>query len=246
MIYQWPPNRDVTQAVFVSDLHLMSTRSTAEEHAFLIEQSVKQSEVVVWGGDLFDFRWSRFRTEHESVAFAIGYLNDWLTNFPNQQFVFLRGNHDASPLFLSHLDRWAEAHERFTVAGDILRIKDAVMLHGDQIEGRGKQARFDRYRQKWAEKKRAALWRFSPYDAIVTARAHKVAAAVAHRNRLTVKRLAKYLELHGLGCDDGIRRVVFGHTHRVVNGYELDGVRFYCGGAAIRHVPFDPVEIPFT
>ncbi|TWU41611.1 UDP-2,3-diacylglucosamine hydrolase [Novipirellula aureliae] len=245
MIYEWPSNRRIAQAVFVSDLHLMSTRSTAEEHAFLIEQSVQQSEVVVWGGDLFDFRWSRFKAERDSVSFAIEYLHDWLIRFPNQQFVFLRGNHDASPLFLNQLDRWADQHDRFTIAGDILRIGDVVMLHGDQIEGRGKQARFDQYRQKWAEKKRASIWRFSPYDAIVTARAHKLAAALAHRNRLTVKRLSKYLALHDLGYEQGVRRVVFGHTHRVVDGHELGGLRFYSGGAAIRHVRFEPIDIPF-
>ncbi|TWU36199.1 hypothetical protein Poly41_39530 [Novipirellula artificiosorum] len=223
----------------------MSSRSTAEEHEYLIASMIERSDVVVWGGDLFDFRWSRFRDELEAVRFASGYLRSWHNRFPNHQFVFLCGNHDASPAFLDEVRRQVDDQSNFVLMGDVLRIDDTVMLHGDQIEGRGTIARFENYRQKWADKKRAPLWRFAPYDAIVAARGHKVAAAIAHRNRMAVNKLARFLDLHDLNFDNGIRRVVFGHTHRMVLGYEHHQMQFYSGGAAIRHVPFHPIEIEF-
>ncbi|TWT76400.1 UDP-2,3-diacylglucosamine hydrolase [Planctomycetes bacterium CA13] len=245
MIYQWPTNSPLGRVLFVSDLHLMSTRSTAEEHEYLIESFIERADLVVWGGDLFDFRWSRLHHESDAVAYSMDYLKSWQTRFPSQRFAFLCGNHDAAPKFLAELKEYAASESNFLFAGDVLRIGDTVMLHGDQIEGRGQIARFELYRQKWADKKRAALWRFAPYDAIVASRAHKVAAAMAHRNKMAVKKLSRFLDLHDLNYANGVRRVVFGHTHRVVKGYELNRMQFFSGGAAIRHVPFHPIEVEF-
>ena len=246
MIHNWPRDQMPKQAVFISDLHLMSTRSTAEQHHTQIASLIERNEMVVWGGDLFDFRWSRFSSEIEAVDFSLDYLQQWRNEYPEKQFVFLCGNHDASPVFLRELQQQTEPDSNFVFAGDVLRIGDTVMLHGDQIEGRGKMQRFESYRKKWADKKRAALWRFAGYDAIVAARAHKVAAALAHRNKMAIRKLNRFLVLHDLGPDSGTRRVVFGHTHRLIGGFEHDQMQFFNGGAAIRHVPFRPVEIELT
>ncbi len=243
MIYTWPDAELPKRIAFVSDLHLMSTRSTAESYREQIADVIDRSELVVWGGDLFDFRWSRFRHETDSVAFAINYLCDWMTEYPSKSFAFLCGNHDANAALLCELKAMSEDQSRFHFAGDVMRVGDTVMLHGDQIEGRGTEDRFLRYRNRWAEKKRAAPWRFPGYDAIVVARAHKVAAAIAHRNRMAVRKLSRFLALSDLNRDNGVRRVVFGHTHRIITGLEHNRVLYFNGGAAIRHVRFKPVEL---
>ncbi|WP_315852958.1 metallophosphoesterase [Novipirellula galeiformis] len=242
-IHRWSSNPIPKRAVFISDLHLMSTRSTAEQHRDQIGSLIQRNEIVVWGGDLFDFRWSSFSTESEAVDYSLAYLQQWRKEFPHQQFVFLCGNHDASPVFLNELRQWIQGDANFVFAGDVLRIGDTVMLHGDQIEGRGTIHRFENYRQRWADKKRAAMWRFAGYDAIVAARAHKVAAAVAHSNKTAIKKLNRFLTLQELTHETGVRQVVFGHTHRLIRGVQHNRMHFFNGGAAIRHVPFRPVEI---
>ncbi|EMI19773.1 hypothetical protein RMSM_03301 [Rhodopirellula maiorica SM1] len=127
MIYVWPHDRMPKQAVFISDLHLMSTRSTAEQHHTQIASLIERNEMVVWGGDLFDFRWSRFSSEVEAVDFSLDYLQQWRNEYPEKQFVFLCGNHDASPIFLSKVT----AADRVGVKFYVCRRRASHRRHGD-------------------------------------------------------------------------------------------------------------------
>ena len=56
MIEQLPNTEGIRRLTFVSDLHLFSSRSNASEHHDLIGRAIDQSDLCVWGGDLFDFR----------------------------------------------------------------------------------------------------------------------------------------------------------------------------------------------
>ena len=224
----------------------MSSRSVAELQESKIVAAVESSDLVVWGGDLFDFRWAHFAKEEKAIEYSLDYLHSWQNRFPKHQFAFLCGNHDANKRFLEAVKRFATRQPNFHFVGDVLRIGNTVMLHGDQIEGRGCVDRFARYRRRWADKPRVQTWRFAPYDAAVAARMHLATAAIAHRNRLAIRRLATYLHLHNLDSEQGIERVVFGHTHRVVKNFPFAGMEFSSGGAAIRHCKFEPVVSEFS
>ena len=56
MIQPLSGNPKVGRLTFISDLHLFSNRCNASEHHDLIERSIQQSDLCIWGGDLFDFR----------------------------------------------------------------------------------------------------------------------------------------------------------------------------------------------
>lgn len=243
MITHWTGDPNARSLSFISDLHLFSNRCNAAEHADLIHDSIAQADLCIWGGDLFDFRWSRMPTEVASVARAIDWLDDWYDRFPTKQFIYLDGNHDAHPPFKRALANWARDRDRFQCGLDCVRIGDTLLLHGDVIEGNGSLDAFSDYRGRWENKSIASNVASNVYDMAVAARVHKAAAMAVHRRRATCIRLLRWLHQQSVEGKEGIRRIVFGHTHRRINGYRVRGVEFFNGGAAIRHVPFHPVML---
>jgi UDP-2,3-diacylglucosamine pyrophosphatase LpxH len=245
MIETWPSERNVRRLTFISDLHLFSNRCNASEHRKLIESCIDHSDTCVWGGDLFDFRWSRLESEGASVDQALRWLEHWYERFPDKQFVYLHGNHDAHDAFSKAMACWAVDRQRFAYDLDCMRIKDTLFLHGDVIEGKGNSEAFAEYRGRWQKKRVASRVASGFYDVAIAARAHKAAAMAAHRRKATCLQLLHWMNRQPEQLTAGIQRIVFGHTHRRINGYRLEGIEFFNGGATIRHVPFSPVMINF-
>lgn len=242
----WPSDQLPQKVAFLSDLHLFSTRSTAEKHRLSMLDVARQAEVIVFGGDLFDVRWSRVGDNRATAQAA----TDWLSTFTRQagarKYVYLYGNHDGDQQLRDELSDWAGSREDFQIAGDLLRINDTIFLHGDAIEGTCDTAGLQDYRTRWAGKPQASLNQSRAYDAAISTGAHRLVAAVAHRRRRTFKRLLRYLDHHNCGAHTGIRRVVFGHTHRFIPGLSFAGIRFYNPGATVRGVPFQPVYLDLS
>lgn len=101
---------DPLQMAFISDLHLFSSRCNYERHEATIRRAVEASDVCVWGGDLFDFCWSRIGGGDVSRKAAIDWLEAWRAEFPEKTFVYLTGNHDAQAAFRESLEQWALPH----------------------------------------------------------------------------------------------------------------------------------------
>ncbi|WP_164102113.1 metallophosphoesterase [Candidatus Laterigemmans baculatus] len=240
----WPEDSLPERIAFISDLHLFSTRTTADEHITAMREAAETADLVVFGGDLFDFRWSRLADAERTAAAAIDWLADFADSARGRQFVYLFGNHDGDPLLRRRLAEWQDSRSDFEIAGDLLRVGDTAFLHGDVIEGKNDGRDLDAYRLRWADKPRASDVQSRVYDAAVTVRAHRLAAALAHRRRRTQLRLIRYLSHQLCGPAEGIRRVVFGHTHRLCDGQWYRGTQFFNPGAAVRGVPFRPIVIP--
>lgn len=243
MIWQWPSENLPQRVAFISDLHLFSNRCNAEEHQLAIEEAVQWSELCVWGGDLFDFRWSRLSNESATVDRAIGWLQDWCQRYPDKSFAFLQGNHDVHAAFATQLRHWARENPRFLSGLECLRVGDVLMLHGDVIEGNGSSEAFLAYRNRWSGRPPARRVQHRAYDVAIAARLHRAVAPAVHRNRRTCLRLLRWMHRQPDSAVGGVSRVVFGHTHRMMSGRRVRGVQFFNGGAAIRHVPFCPVTL---
>ena len=228
-----------TRVAFVSDLHLFSSRCNEPQHRDAIDGAIRWCDVCIWGGDLFDLRWADRppATAHDD---AIEYLSAWTTRYASKRYVYLWGNHDVEPEFRDRLSRWMRSQQAYEPAADVLRIANTVFLHGDVIEGSGSPESFARYRGRWSAKSPAGRWRHRLYDVAVAGRLHLTTSAIAHRHRRTASRLIRWCDRYAGGRP---KRIVFGHTHRKIDGVEIDGVRIHNGGAAVRHVRFAPVQI---
>ncbi|TWU47080.1 metallophosphoesterase [Rubripirellula reticaptiva] len=249
MIDRWEPSVPLSReqsaltVAFVSDLHWLSARSNYESHETSIRNAVSRCNVCVWGGDLFDFRWSQHANDTFAIEASLEWLDHWYRDFPETRFVFLNGNHDAHESFQVSLVDWAASRDRFEVGAECLRIGDTIWLHGDVIEGDGSADAFSHYRNQWKNKPTSGRLASLAYDVAVNARIHKAAALAAHRRKNTCMRLLRWLQRQPANQTSGVRRIVFGHTHRRINGFRIGSHEFFNGGAAIRHVPFQPIVL---
>ncbi|KLU04944.1 hypothetical protein RISK_003212 [Rhodopirellula islandica] len=272
-----PDLADPVQLAFISDLHLFSSRCHIERHEATIRRAIEASNVCVWGGDLFDFCWSRLGDGDVSRNAAIEWLEAWRAEFPDKVFIYLNGNHDAQASFRQSLREWALPYQQESdppsvsdpgglgsdsteaaarvrlrlqpgavhVDWDAVRLADLLMVHGDVIEGGGHAAGLAHYRNRWAHEsdKSPANLKNGFYDAAVSARLHLAAAGVAHRRRSTCLRLLHWARQQPTWLHHDVQRVVFGHTHRCLRGVHVAGIDFYNGGAAVKHVKFEPVVL---
>ncbi|MFG0286549.1 MAG: metallophosphoesterase [Rhodopirellula sp. JB044] len=265
--------RQLTVA-FVSDLHLLSSRSNYGEHHGVVRKAVEAADVCVWGGDLFDFCWSCEGDGPTSRRIAVDWLEAWREEFPEKSFVYLTGNHDAQPEFQAALAQWAApyrsplsavaaqqysasqpigTHELPLQPGsvhvglDALRVGNCLMVHGDVIEGGGSHAGLGRYRSRWHHERtdihEPPAIRNHLYNAAVSARLHLATAGAVHRRKRVCMRLLRWVRQQPEWLGDGIEQIVFGHTHRRLRGVRIAGYEFYNAGAAVKHVPFEPVVL---
>ena len=232
---------------FLSDLHLFASRSTAFEIDSDLRNAASQSHTMILGGDIFDFKWSTFPTLDSSIKAAIDWLEDLMDTNPQCTFYYLLGNHDAHPKFVSELDRLALRHPRLEWKPFVLRIQECVFLHGDIIDCEPNHSKLQTRRKVHGTKPFPRIHSHWIYDLAVQARLHCAVMQIAIRQKTVFRKLTRYLQGEGLGHDNGIRHVYFGHTHRIVNAVSCDGLTFHNGGAAIQGLPFRIIEtqLPF-
>ncbi|WP_236625046.1 metallophosphoesterase [Rhodopirellula sp. SWK7] len=133
---------------------------------------------------------------------------------------------------------------------DAIRVGDCLMVHGDVIEGGGSHAGLGRYRSRWHHERTGIheppAIRNHLYNAAVTARLHLATAGVAHRRKRVCMRLLHWIRSQPDWLGSGVQRIVFGHTHRRMGGFRIAGYEFYNAGAAVKHVPFEPIVLDLS
>ena len=78
---------------FISDLHLFSRRSHAHLHRTDIFDAAARANVFVFGGDIFDFKWSTLGSVETTAAAAADWLRELVTPHGGCEFHFILGNH---------------------------------------------------------------------------------------------------------------------------------------------------------
>ncbi len=233
------------RAFFISDLHMYSSRSTAELQLDRLQELALQSQCIVLGGDIFDFKWSVHRSTERSIEHAIRWLEGLVDRAPHCRFVYLLGNHDAHPEFVAILDRLAFDRPMLEWQPHVKRIHNCAFLHGDILDLGFDHQMIDARRLRENQKTLPSNYRHWLYDRVVQMHLHRVIGQVARPHAWVLKKLAQYLGDNGLDAAHGITDVYFGHTHRELDGVLHQGMRFHNGGAAIRGIRFRIVPIHF-
>ena len=230
------------RSFFLSDLHLFARRSSAAAMTPRIHHAAAQAHTMVLGGDIFDFKWSTRPSFEHSIADSIAWLDDLINAYPECVFYYLLGNHDAHPRFVVELDRLAFRQPRLVWQPYILRLGTCVFLHGDIVDGEPTDIALATRRKLSEDKPQPHPSRHLLYDAVVQARIHRVAGAIAIRRTAVLRKLAMYLTDQGYDASHGVTDVYFGHTHRDVDGVEFGGLTFHNGGASIKGLSFRIIE----
>jgi UDP-2,3-diacylglucosamine hydrolase len=228
---------------FVSDLHLFARRSEAPRYAEAIRMAAKRSEVLVLGGDIFDFSWSTLPTLSATVEAAFHWLEHLAAEHPDCRIHYLLGNHDYCQPFLDYLEQNAHRIPNFAWHHFYLRLGPNVFLHGDVAENRMMtHERLLEYRSHWLNRPLAGKLSRRAYDVVHRVRLHQPLAYLLHRKRRVARRVLAYLENAGETPESGVRHVYFGHIHRRMFNYRFRGVTFHNCGAPIKGLRFRILE----
>ncbi len=231
-----PPPR---KGVFVSDLHVFSGRSVGETLPSELPLAYPDANLLILGGDIFDFKWSALGEKGTLVA-----AEKWLLTLLEQwqgKVMFLAGNHDCLPRFFDVMGNVAHRCDRFTWHDHQVQIGDALFLHGDLLDAGHHVSMLADYRYKFHPTTTQSTLSRKAYSAIVAMRLHRMAPKMRHRQVQTCQKLYNFLP-QLVEKPSLIRRVYYGHTHVSVVGREFQGVRFYNPGAALRHLAFKPIQ----
>lgn len=226
---------------FISDLHLLTSRSSAGRYLGAICEAALRSRVFVFGGDIFDFRWAGVPIER-AARDAAQWLREFAESCPGCQFHYLLGNHDHHEVFIERLVELDRDVANLAWDHHFLRLGDKVFLHGDVL-GRNVTAETLTARRTRLHHHRVRdTWEHQVYDLAVLAGLHRPVPYVVHPTRMVARGVLHYLRQAGHGPDSGVRDVYFGHVHRLITSYAYRGLRFHSGGAAIRGLPFEILE----
>ncbi len=227
---------------FVSDLHMFAQRSLPHHYEKAIPDVVRQADVLVLGGDIFDFKWSTLSSTRATVQAAIDWLHQLIQLNPNCELHYVLGNHDYDPELMKQLDRFAEKHRQFNWHKFYLQIGTSLFLHGDVADRKIKHDQLVSQRSRWKAHKSKGRISNGLYDWAINLRLHKVVNLIMHQRNAVVKRLMFYLIDIGVDLENDIQNVYFGHTHAVVDGYHVAGITFHNGGAPFKGVDFQIIR----
>ena len=232
----------------MSDLHLFANRSSAPRIHDAIEHALRCSDTFVLGGDIFDFRWSRYRSHEETIEQSLHWLKGLVAINPECRIHYLLGNHDANPAFIRALKALTSDYPQLVHHPHILRLGNTTFLHGDIIDAKipfsvDFHELLDERRAAEELRSRPPGFQHSLYDVAVRTRVHRLVANLANSNTKVLGRVSQYLSWAGHGPESGTRNVYFGHTHRSMEKVTYDGMQFSNPGAAIQGIDFRIIEV---
>lgn len=223
----------------VSDLHLFCRRSCWEDYRDAMTSAIRESEVFVFNGDTFDFRWSTYRDIPETVDASIAWLRAITSEHRDRTFRFLLGNHDTVTPFLDAMEAFVPTVPNLEWDAYHWRIGDHVFLHGDVADGLMTAGDLASYRSGWMADERRGAIRNRMWDAAFGVGMHKAVSRIWFPEQRVLERVQFHLEDVGLGPGSGVEHVVFGHTHARVDAVARNGQVFHNCGAPMPGVRFD-------
>ena len=228
---------------FVSDLHLLTSRSLATQHEKSIHDAASRAKRFILGGDIFDFSWSTIRSPERSVEAAMQWLEKLVTAHRDCEFHFVFGNHDYNRRFIHAVEGYSKQAGNFVSHRYYVRLGHSLFLHGDVADHEQMcHDKLETKRAKYLHDEMHSPWRHRVYDVAVQMHLHRVISRLGNPRRRTLMRLLAYLNRIGHGPDTGLKHVYFGHTHEPMSGIPLGGVSFHNPGAPLRGVKFRIIE----
>jgi UDP-2,3-diacylglucosamine pyrophosphatase LpxH len=228
------------QAVVVSDLHLGTKDSKAEEFIEFLEEH--PTDLLILNGDIIDGwalnRGAKWKKQHTKVISKLLQLSN------KTQIIWIRGNHDEfiQDFIGTHLGR-IEIKEDYRltiqrwVEGDIFRNENYYIFHGDVVD-----VFITKY--KWLSKigaigydfaltlnrwyNRYRKWRNLPYQSISQKIKGGVKAATNYINDFETTALS-------MATKKGCNGVICGHIHQPEDRM-IDGKRYINSGDWIENM----------
>ncbi len=240
---QWKAEfEQLRSGIFVSDLHLFSSRSDADANVDRLSEFQSESQCIVLGGDIFDLRWSRKGGLQPTTDAALAWLHRLLDRTGRSQILYLAGNHDCHPHFAMVMQVLSEECQRFHWIEHALQIGESLFIHGDILHAEPSHGGLSSYRAKHHHQETPHPLLHHAYDLAVSMRLHKAVARLGNSPKSTCARLKSLAKGLKLQHEQPIHRIFFGHTHVSIPGLELGDQTFFNPGAMLKHTKNSPVH----
>ncbi len=228
----------------LSDLHLLTRRSTAEQYLPAIEAAADDADLFVLNGDIFDFKWSTEVSVGASVERAEEWIRDLVDPRPSCHFVFLIGNHDNIDGYKALLRRLSGELPNLDWEEYFLHLGDKVFLHGDVVHRATTPEALDRKRRKFARPHPKGPVANAMYDGLTRSRIH-VGVTHIYPKKTYLRRVITYL--HNVLPDHAgdLQHVYIGHLHDTFQDLVVDGLTFHSSGAAIDGLTLNIFEFDY-
>ena len=217
----------------VSDLHLFAGRSDGETLFDRILPRLGTAKILVLNGDTFDFRWSHFSSEEESIEAGLCWLQKLRNLFPTLEIHYVLGNHDCLTRFRERIP----SHPKFHLHEDHLRLGSHLFLHGDCSNWGMTPEKLRQYRQAWSQDSPKGTLSRKLYRLVDACGLSRLFHQLYFREAATVARVAGFLndEL------ENVSKCYFGHSHMPFSSHLHDGVTYFNTGSGIRGMGFNPI-----
>jgi len=169
---------------FISDLHLLSTRSVGLKLWQDFRRELLRCNLLVLGGDIFDFRWSHHEEMSHSLAEVSNWLEALLEHYPYLRVAYVLGNHDCLLASQPEFHRFPNTFAQFTWEEHQFGIGDQLFLHGDILDAGENLAELGLYRQRFIDDRRSRGQLANRlYDAVIATRLHGIPSRILHPPR---------------------------------------------------------------
>jgi len=225
----------------VSDLHLLTNRTSVQEHWSSIMKVAEEADTFVFNGDVFDFKWSQHGGFQQSVRIAEAWIRTLVSAHPDTRFVFLLGNHDCIHPYKTALDGIQRSLSNFQWHEYWYRLDEKVFLHGDVCHAGGTAKALRAYRNRWSRMIRTSALSHAAYWAVGQSGLPTVAPRFLRR-KACARQILGYLRNELGPAFDEIRQVYFGHVHTAFRDFRVDGLVFHNTGASTRGMELEVIR----
>ncbi len=222
----------------LSDLHLFTNRSSAQEISAAMHDQLSAADFLVLNGDIFDFEWTHLASIEQAMAEAIQWLLDLLTRHPHCTLYYILGNHDAFQPFIRQINTMAETKTNLHLCPTHLVLGHNLFFHGDLPLARKNP--WHRIPDQHLSKKRALL--HNGYDWAILLRLHTLVYSF-FTPAWCAKRIVTVLNKYPSDFLNKIDTIYFGHTHLPFTDYSHDRFSFVNTGAAISGVNVNMTKV---
>ena len=236
-----PPSY-MRKGLVISDLHLFSRRSRADELLAGMEEELGKADLLVLNGDMFDFRWSILADRETTIRGSLEWLSDLLEVRQSRPIHYLLGNHDCLTDFTEKLSGLAERYPSLICHDSFLLLGRNLFLHGDCANGRMDEEGFQKFRRSWSNDRQRGQVAKVLYDGVDALGASRLFHELWFPEHVTVRRVAYHLDHILPGWREEIDHCYFGHTHLPFTDHHYEGVTFHNTGSAIRDMGFLPLN----
>jgi len=221
------------KGLVVSDLHMFTGRTRAEYVLGDIYGALRDCDLLVLNGDIFDFRWTTLSTVSHTIKEAVAWLENLTIQYPGLKVHYIQGNHDCSNRFSAALETLTTRAPGFYWHRDCLFLQNAVFLHGDCVHRKVGAKGLEAYRKPWKNVRKKGRTANACYGMLMKSGIVEAMPKLVFRPERMAKRILSYLNEQGAFPNTEVEHVFVGHTHVPFQDFSYGGKLFHNTGCAL-------------